>query len=245
AHGAEPWPDRGDFRDSFWPRRTGAGGGVRALGIVRRVAFGRGLPAIRGVKAGRDAAAFGAQQGLDLRGCRHGGGGHDQRGGHAGRHGAGNPGGRRPDPCGKRGHDRLGLGPEGSVMDGLRDSGLWRHPLFWILAAAAGLRLAGLFWGLPASDGWDDDGFAPRNFLTALALTYKTGSYFTYPPLHAFLLALLTAPGIVAALLHAPSFHQADVITEFTKPGYMTFFAVVGRLVSLVMSLGIIWSIGE
>ena len=34
-----------------------------------------------------------------------------------------------------------------------------------------GLRLAGLFWGLPAADGWDDDGFAPRNFLTALALT--------------------------------------------------------------------------
>jgi hypothetical protein len=121
----------------------------------------------------------------------------------------------------------------------------WRHPLFWILAAAAGLRLAGLFWGLPASDGWDDDGFAPRNFLTALALTYKPGSYFTYPPLHAFLLALLSAPGIVIALLQVPSFHQADVIGEFTKPGYMTFFAVIGRLVSLAMSLGIIWSVGE
>ncbi len=122
---------------------------------------------------------------------------------------------------------------------------LFRHPLFWILAAAAGLRLAGLFWGLPASDGWDDDGFAPRNFLTALALTYKPGSYFTYPPLHAFLLAVLSAPGIVIALLQTPSFHQADVIGEFTKPGYMTFFAVMGRLVSLGMSLGIIWSVGE
>ena len=123
--------------------------------------------------------------------------------------------------------------------------GALRHPLFWILAAAAGLRLAGLFWGLPASDGWDDDGFAPRNFLTALALTYKPGSYFTYPPLHAFLLAVLTAPGIIMALLHAPSFHQADVIGEFTKPGYMTFFAVMGRLLNLVMSLGIIWMVGE
>jgi hypothetical protein len=122
---------------------------------------------------------------------------------------------------------------------------LVRNPLVWILAAAAGLRLAGLFWGLPASDGWDDDGFVPRNFLTALALTYKQGTYFTYPPLHAFLLALLTLPGIVIALLQAPSFHQADVIAEFTKPAYMTFFAVVGRLVSLVMSLGIIWSVSE
>jgi hypothetical protein len=122
---------------------------------------------------------------------------------------------------------------------------LLRHPLFWILAAAASLRLAGLFWGLPASDGWDDDGFAPRNFLTALALTWKPGSYFTYPPLHAILLAVLTLPGIAIALLHAPSFHQADVIGEFTKPGYMTYFAVTARLVSLVMSLGIIWAVGE
>src|SRR5882672_10519362 len=94
------------------------------------------------------------------------------------------------------------------------NSVIWRSPLVWILAAAAGLRLAGLFWGLPASDGWDDDGFAPRNFLTALALTYKQGSYFTYPPLHAFLLALLTLPGIAVALLQTPSFHQADVIAE-------------------------------
>ena len=71
---------------------------------------------------------------------------------------------------------------------------LAREPLFWILLAAAGLRLAGLFWGLPASDGWDDDGFVPRNFLTALALTWKPGSFFTYPPLHALLLAVPSLP---------------------------------------------------
>ena len=52
-------------------------------------------------------------------------------------------------------------------------------------------------------------------------------------------------PGIAAALLQAPSLRQADVIGEFTKPEYMTLFAVAGRLVSLAMSLGIIWSIGE
>ena len=131
-----------------------------------------------------------------------------------------------------------------SVMRSLMQS-LARNPLVWILILAAGLRLAGLFWGLPASDGWDDDGFAPRNFLTALALTYKSGAYFTYPPLHAIFLALLTAPGIVVALLHAPSLHQADVIAEFTKPGLMTYFAVTARLVNLVLSLGIIWCVGE
>ena len=121
---------------------------------------------------------------------------------------------------------------------------LTRNPLVWILMVAAGLRLAGLFWGLPASDGWDDDGFAPRNFLTALALTYKQGSYFTYPPLHAIFLAVLTLPGLALALLHAPSLHQGDVIGEFIKPQYMTFFAVTARLVNLVLSLGIIWCVG-
>ena len=122
---------------------------------------------------------------------------------------------------------------------------LGRSPLAWILCAAAALRITGLFWGLPAADGWDNDGFAPRNFLTALALTYTPGSYFTYPPLHAFVLAVLTLPGILIALFQAPSFAQADVIATFTSPGLATYFAVVARLVSLFMSLGIIWCVGD
>lgn len=122
--------------------------------------------------------------------------------------------------------------------------GLLRAPLFWILLAAGGLRLAGLFWGLPASDGWDDDGFTPRNFLTALALTWKPGSFFTYPPLHALLLALPALPVAGWALAHAPSLSQQDVIATITSPVYMTVFAVIGRLVAIAMSLGIIWCVG-
>jgi len=124
-------------------------------------------------------------------------------------------------------------------------SRLLRSPMFWILILAAGLRLAGLAWGLPAADGWDDDGFAPRNFLTALALTYKPGAYFTYPPLHALLLALPTLPVAGWALAHAPSLSQHDVIATITQPRFMTYFAVLGRLAGLAMSLGIIWTIGE
>ena len=120
-----------------------------------------------------------------------------------------------------------------------------RSPLAWILCAAAALRITGLFWGLPAADGWDNDGFAPRNFLTALALTYTPGSYFTYPPLHAFVLAVLTLPGIVIALFGLPSFTQADVVATFTSPALATYFAVVARLVSIGMSLGIIWCVGD
>jgi 4-amino-4-deoxy-L-arabinose transferase-like glycosyltransferase len=121
----------------------------------------------------------------------------------------------------------------------------WQEPLVWILALALALRLAGLFWGLPASDGWDDDGFAPRNFLTALALTWKPGSYFTYPPLHALLLAALTWPGIVWALLHTHSFAQKDVVAAFIQVPVATFFTVVARLVAIVLSLGIIVCVGR
>ena len=115
-----------------------------------------------------------------------------------------------------------------------------RSPLAGILALALAMRLAGLFWGLPAADGWDDDGFAPRNFLTALALTYKPGAFFTYPPLHAFVLAILSLPAALVALWHAHSFSQADIVGEFTKPQYMTVFAVVARLVNIILSLGLI-----
>jgi hypothetical protein len=124
-------------------------------------------------------------------------------------------------------------------------SRLLRSPMFWILMLAAGLRLAGLAWGLPAADGWDDDGFAPRNFLTALALTWKPGAYFTYPPLHALLLALPSLPVAAWALAHAPSLSPHDVIATITQPRYMTYFAVLGRFAGLAMSLGIIWTIGE
>jgi 4-amino-4-deoxy-L-arabinose transferase-like glycosyltransferase len=100
-------------------------------------------------------------------------------------------------------------------------------------------------WGLPASDGWDDDGVAPRNFLVGLVETYKSGSYFAYPPLHMFVLAILTAPGWIIALLEAHSLTQHDVIAEFIQLPYMTFFSVVARLVSAAMSVGTIFLIGK
>lgn len=120
-----------------------------------------------------------------------------------------------------------------------------RTPVFWILFAAAVSRAVGLGWGLPASDGWDDDGVAPRNFLVGLAQTYAGGAYFTYPPLHMILLAIPTAPGWIAALFHARAFTPHDVIAEFIQVPYMTYFAVVARLVSAGMSVGTVYLIGR
>lgn len=125
-----------------------------------------------------------------------------------------------------------------------RAQNLWRQwrssPLFWILVAAALARTAALWWGLPASDGWDDDGVAPRNFLVGMVETYTPGHHFTYPPFHMFILTVLSLPGIVAALFNAPSFAPKDVIAEMIHVPYMTYFAVVARLVSVAFSLGTI-----
>lgn len=120
-----------------------------------------------------------------------------------------------------------------------------RSPLFWILCAATIFRLVGVTWGLPASDGWDDDGVAPRNFLVGLVETYESGSYFAYPPFHMILLAILTFPGWIIALLKAHSLTQRDVIAEFIQFPYMTFLAVVARLVSAAMSVGTIFLVGK
>lgn len=120
-----------------------------------------------------------------------------------------------------------------------------RSPYVWILLAALPLRLAGLAWGLPGSDGWDDDGVAPRNFLVGVVQTYQPGGFFAYPPLHMLILMILTLPGWVLAIMQAPSLTPHDVIQTFIQVPYMTGFAVVARSVSVIMSLATIYFIGR
>jgi hypothetical protein len=115
-----------------------------------------------------------------------------------------------------------------------------RSPLAWVVLVAAVIRLVGVGWGLPASDGWDNDGVAPRDFLAGLVETFTPGHFYTYPPVHLLLLALLTAPVTIVALVRAPSLAPADVVGEIVKVPYMTANAYVARLVSVVMSLGLL-----
>jgi hypothetical protein len=122
---------------------------------------------------------------------------------------------------------------------------LARDPLAWILAAIVVLRVVGIGWGLPASDGWDNDGVAPRDFLAGLVETVRPGHYYTYPPAHLALLALATAPITAVALARAPSLTQADVIARMLEVPTMTAIAIVARLVSLAMSIGVVWAVAK
>ena len=132
-------------------------------------------------------------------------------------------------------------------MGVLRDRALalWRTPLGKILAVALLLRLTGLSWGLPAADGWDDDGVAPRDFLVGVLETYWPGHHYTYPPFHLLLLTLVSAPVWVAALLQAPALAPAAIIHAFIRVPTMTAMAVIARAVAVLLSLGLLWNVAE
>ncbi|MBX3226377.1 MAG: hypothetical protein KIT84_44500 [Labilithrix sp.] len=108
-----------------------------------------------------------------------------------------------------------------------------------VLFLAAVLHVIGLSWGLPSSTGWDNDGVAPREILPGLAATFTPGQFYTYPPLHLALLALLTLPVTLIAVFRAPTTALPDVIAEILQPPYMTAFSLTARVTSLVMSLGV------
>lgn len=120
-----------------------------------------------------------------------------------------------------------------------------RSPLTWILAATGVLYAIGIGWGLPATDGWDNDGVAPRDFLAGLVETFSPGKFYTYPPVHLVILGVLTAPVTIVALAKAASLSQPDVIHEVLKVPYMTAIAYVARATSLAMALGIVYALAR
>src|SRR4051794_17674471 len=122
---------------------------------------------------------------------------------------------------------------------------LARSPLTWILGIVGVLHAVGIGWGLPASDGWDNDGIAPRDFLVGLVETFTPGHYFTYPPVHLVLLGVVTLPVTLTALLRAPSLDQAAVVGEIVRVPYMTILAYEARWVSLAMSVGIVYMLAK
>lgn len=114
----------------------------------------------------------------------------------------------------------------------------------FVLFVVAIVHVTGMHWGLPASDGWDVDGVAPRDILPGVLKTFTPGDFFTYPPLHLLLLAILTLPVSLVTLARAPSLSQHDVVMTFLQVPTMTVFAVVARVVSALMSLGVVLAVG-
>jgi hypothetical protein len=121
----------------------------------------------------------------------------------------------------------------------------WRSALGAILFVSVLARTVGLGWGLPASDGWDDDGVAPRDFLVGVVDTYAWAHHTTYPPLQMIVLTLATAPIWIVALLRAPSLAPAALVGAFIEVPTMTALAVVARAVTAAMSIGLLWNVAK
>jgi hypothetical protein len=142
-----------------------------------------------------------------------------------------------------------------SALNGSPPRPLWRRvavavaalplSLRVVLLFAAALHGCGLSWGMPASDAWDNDGIAPRDILPGLAATFTPGEYFTYPPAHLALLAFLTLPVTLLAVVHAGTTAVPAVIEEILAPPYMTAMTMTARVVSLLMSLGIVVALAK
>jgi hypothetical protein len=126
-----------------------------------------------------------------------------------------------------------------------RGLALWATPLGKVLAIALLLRLTGFTWGLPAADGWDDDGVAPRDFLVGVLETYTPGHHYTYPPLHLLVLALSSLPVWLSALLRAPSLDPATLVHAFINVPTMTAMALIARAIAVLFSLGLLCNVAK
>jgi hypothetical protein len=124
-----------------------------------------------------------------------------------------------------------------------------RSPLAWTLSGVLTLFVVGLGWGLPASDPWDNDGVAPRDFLVGVAQTFaKDGFDFAYlhlAPLHLVLLAALTLPTSLTALRAAGGTDPETLIHTFIQPRYMTPIAWIARAVSVAMAIGVVLALAR
>lgn len=143
----------------------------------------------------------------------------------------------------------------GAIAPRARAAPLWARAAAAVAALPMGLRVVlvvtavlhgvGLSWGMPSSDSWAVDGVAPRDFLPGLAATFTPGDYYTYPPLHLAILALLTLPVTLLAVARAGSTSVPLVLQEILSPGYMTAMTMTARVVTLAMSLGIVLALAK
>ncbi len=106
-----------------------------------------------------------------------------------------------------------------------------RAPLL-LLALALLLGGYGILWGLPHLFDFAQDSVVPAGTLAQMGFSFQEVTAWRYPPFHFYLLHVAFLPA--RALLLLPAFGENPKVAA-------TLFILSARLVSLLMTLGLVW----
>ena len=113
-----------------------------------------------------------------------------------------------------------------------------------ILIFAGVLFGVGVGWGLPNNETWESDSLAPYHPLVGLSQLFSFGYFNKYPLVHQWLLAILDLPVVAIAAFHSfrdGAFQPFDFIDRMQSPEYVTPLLLIGALVSVAMSIGVVY----
>lgn len=114
----------------------------------------------------------------------------------------------------------------------------WRaNPVVgWLIVIFAISQLVVMGWDLPGSFGWENDGIAPRGFLSNLLYNLTPGQGHHYPMFHSLLLVVVCAPFLVPAVVGAGGLSGDALDAVILTTDVMTGCAIMGKLLSIAMA---------
>jgi hypothetical protein len=96
-------------------------------------------------------------------------------------------------------------------------------------------ELVTVAWDLPGSHGWENDGLAPRDLFAGIAHNLTPGQGHQYPLLHCLVLAVLSLPVLLPAVLTG-SLDAASVRERVLSIPTMTGISLIAKLVAIAMA---------
>jgi hypothetical protein len=130
---------------------------------------------------------------------------------------------------------RRGFGPFVRLFRGLARLVAEERTATRIALVFALTQLVTVAWDLPGSHGWENDGVAPREFFAGVAQNLTPGQGHQYPLLHSLLLALLSLPFLLPAVLAGP-LDAAAVRERVLSVPVMTGVSAIAKLVAITMA---------
>lgn len=106
----------------------------------------------------------------------------------------------------------------------------------WIVVVFVASQVLAIGWDLPGSYGWENDGIAPRDFFAGVAVNLSPGQGHRYPLFHNLLLAVLSLPVLLPAVLRADAWTLSALMEEILRVPTMTGVSIIAKLLSLAMA---------